>query len=151
MNDRSSTIESRIEALKPEITIKDQKRLRLGTVVRVARRLDSSAFGCESCVSHIPAIGRLVDSIQDVDTWQLSDWKVYYRQLDSIIKHLKDAHHLAEEGQHLTLWTGIGAVIGVVLGAAFDNLVLGIILGLAFGVAVGGMLDAIAHKQGRVI
>ena len=151
LNDHSSEIESRIDALKPDITLKDQKRLRLNMVMRVARRLDSSSLGCEPCVGHFPVMEKLVDSISDLDKWQLSEWKAYYRQLDAVIKHLKTAHHLAEEGEHLARWTAIGLATGAGVGAAFGNVVLGVILGLAVGVAAGGMLDAIAHKQGRVI
>ncbi|APV43753.1 hypothetical protein Dform_00395 [Dehalogenimonas formicexedens] len=146
-----SSIESRIEALKPDITLKNQKRLRLDMVLRVARRLDPLSMGCEACVGHLPVIDRLVDGIKDVEQWQIPEWKAYYRQLDGIIKHLKTAHHLAEEGEHLALWTAIGLVLGTGIGSVFGSAVLGLVLGIAFGVAVGGMLDAIAHKQRRVI
>jgi len=150
-NGPSSSVESRIEALKPDITPKDQKRLRLGMVVRVADRLDSLSLGCESCIGHLTAIEHLIDGIKDVESWQLPEWKTYYRQLDGMIKHLKTAHHLAEEGEHLAMWTSIGVATGAALGAVFGTVVFGLVLGVAFGVAVGGMLDAIAHKQGRVI
>ncbi|XUX00760.1 MAG: hypothetical protein TUN42_01900 [Dehalogenimonas sp.] len=151
LNDKPSSIESLVDALKPDISLKNQKRLRLNMLLRVARRLDSSSFGCESCVGHFSVIDRLVESIHNVDKWQLPEWKEYYRQLDGIIKHLKTAHHLAEEGEHLALCTAIGFLIGAAIGSAFGVSILGVILGVAFGVAVGGMLDAIAHKQGRVI
>ncbi|PPD59124.1 hypothetical protein [Dehalogenimonas etheniformans] len=148
---KPSSIESLVDALKPDISLKNQKRLRLNMVLRVARRLDSSSLGCESCVGHLPAIDRLINGIKDVDQWQLPEWKAYYRQLDGIIRHLKTAHHLTEEGEHLALWIAIGLLMGTAIGSAFDVSILGVILGVAFGVAVGGLLDAIAHKQGRVI
>jgi hypothetical protein len=151
LNNHASMIESRIAILKPDVSLKNQKRLRLNIVIRVARRLDSSSLGCESCVGHLPAIDQLIDSLKDVDKWQIPEWKAYYRQLDGIIKHLKTAHHMAEEGENLTMWTGIGLALGVGVGTALGNVVLGLVIGLAVGVAVGGMLDAIAHKQGRVI
>ena len=151
LHNYSSGIESRVEALKPDISLKNQKRLRLNMVLRVARRLDSSSLGCESCVGHLPAMNKLVESISELDKWQLPEWKAYYQRLDAVIKHLKTAHHLAEEGEHLAMWTAIGLAIGAGVGTAFGSVVLGVIFGLAVGVAVGGMLDAIAHKQGRVI
>lgn len=150
-NSQLSTIESCIGALKPDITIKDQKRLRLDLVMRIARRLDSMALGCEACVGHMPAIGCLVDTLKNVEKWQLADWKAYYHSLNDIIKHLKTAHHLVEEGEHLTMWIGIGVALGAGLGAAFNQVAIGAGVGVALGVAIGSMLDAIAHKQGRVI
>jgi hypothetical protein len=150
-NNQLSAIESHIEALKPNLTLKDQKRLRLDLVIRIARRLDSLALGCEACVGQLPVIGRLVDSIKNGDQWQLHEWKAYYRTLDGLVKHLKSAHHLVEEGEHLLMWTGIGVAIGVGIGAAFGQVALGAGLGGALGVAIGSMLDAIAHRQGRVI
>ncbi len=150
-NNHKTSIESRIAALNAEITLKDQKRLRLNMVVRVGGRLDSLSIGCETCIGHHPAMDRLVDSIKDVNTWGLPEWKAYYRSLDDIIKHLKTAHQLVEEGEHLTMWTGIGVAIGAGIGAALGQVALGAGLGVVFGVAVGGMLDALAHKQGRVI
>jgi hypothetical protein len=151
MNDHYSDIESRIEALKPDLSLKDQKRLRLTMVLRVARRLDSLSLGCETCVGHGTAINRLVDSIKGVGEWQIPEWKAYYRSLDGIIKHLKTAHHLVEEGENLTMWTGMGVAIGAGVGAAFGQIVIGAGVGVAIGMAIGGMIDAIAHKQGRVI
>ena len=151
MNDYSPSIESRIEVLKPNLTPKDQKRLRLNTLLRVARRLDTLSLGCEACVGHRSAIEGLVNSINNVETWQLPEWKAYYRSLGDIIKHLKTAHHLVEEGENLTMWMGMGVAIGAGIGAAFGQVAIGAGLGVALGVAVGGMLDAIAHKQGRVI
>jgi hypothetical protein len=151
MNDHYSDIESRVEALKPDISLKDQKRLRLAMVLRVARRLDSLSLGCETCVGRGTSIDRLVDSIKGVGEWQIPEWKAYYNNLDDIIKHLKTAHHLVEEGEHMALWAILGIAAGVVLGFVFGEVVLGAGLGIVFGVAVGGMLDAIAHKQGRVI
>ena len=89
-NNNPTSIESRIEALKQEITLKDQKRLRLNVLVRVSRRLDTMSLGCETCFGHYPTIDRLVGSIKDVNTWQLPEWKAYYRSLDDIIKHLRN-------------------------------------------------------------
>ena len=109
------------------------------------------SLGCETCFGHYPTIDRLVGSIKDVDKWQLPEWKAYYRSLDYIIKHLKTAHHLVEEREHLTMWTGVGVALGAGIGVAFGQLAIGAGLGVVFGVAVGSMLDAMAHKQGRVI
>lgn len=131
--------------------MKDQKRLRLDMVLRIARRLDDLSVGCETCPGHRTAIDRLVASLDNFEKWQVEDWKVYYRSFDGIIKHLKTAHHLAEEGEHLALWMAIGAGVGVALGAAFDSIGLGLALGVASGVALGAILDGVAHKQGRVI
>ena len=151
MNDHRTSIESRIEALKKSLTIKNQKRLRLDILLRVARRLDALSLGCEACFGHRPSIGGLVDTIKDIETWQIPGWKGYYRALDDIIKHLKTAHHLVEEGEHLTMWAGMGLAIGAGIGVAFGQVAIGAGLGVVFGVAIGGMLDAVAHKQGRVI
>jgi hypothetical protein len=131
--------------------MKDQKRLRLDTVLRVARRLDDRSVGCETCPGHRTAIDGLVDSLDNFEKWQVEDWKSYYRSLDGIIKHLKTAHHLAEEGEQMAIWLAVGAGVGVALGAAFDSIGLGLALGVAGGVALGAILDGVAHKQGRVI
>jgi hypothetical protein len=151
INNQPASIESRIEAIKPNLSLKDQKRLRLELLLRVARRLDSFSVSCETCPGHRTAIDRLVDSLKDVDKWQIPEWKAYYRSFDGIVKHLKTAHHLVEEGEHLSMWIGIGVAIGAGLGAAFNQVAIGAGVGVALGVAIGGMLDAVAHKQGRVI
>ena len=145
------TIESRIEALKPNLSLNNQKRLRLGVVLRVARRLDALAVSCDTCPGHRTAIDRLVSSLDTVDTWTLAEWKAYYRSLDGIINHLKKAHGLAEESDHMALWMAVGIGIGTALGAALGNIALGVALGVGGGVALGAMMDAVAHKQGRVI
>ena len=120
-------------------------------VLRVARRLDSLSVGCGACLGHRTNIDRLLGSLDTFDKWQLADWKAYYRSLDAIIKHLKQAHHLAEEGEHMGLWLVIGTGVGTALGVAFDGIALGVALGISGGIAFGAMLDAVAHKQGRVI
>jgi len=151
MSEQPATIESRIQALRPNLSLKDQKRLRLDMVIRVARRLDSLSIGCEACPGHRGAINRLIESLDSFDKWALDDWKTYYRSLDTIIRHLKQAHRLAEEGDQMGLWLAVGAGVGTALGVAFDRVSLGIALGVAGGLALGALLDAVAHKQGRVI
>ncbi len=146
-----ASIESRIEVLRPNLSMKDQKRLRLEMVLRVARRLDELSAGCDTCPGHRIAIDRLVASLDTVDNWTLAEWKAYYRSLDGIIKHLKQAHQLTEESEHMALWMAVGVGVGTALGAAFGNIALGVALGVGGGVALGAMLDAIAHKQGKVI
>jgi len=146
-----ASIESRIEALRPNLSLKDQKRLRLDMVVRVARRLDSLSIGCGACPGHRTAIEGLVTSLDNLDRWQLADWKAYYHSLDDIIRHLKKAHNLAEEGDQMGVWMAVGSGIGVALGAAFNNIGIGLALGVVGGLALGALLDAVAHKQGRVI
>jgi hypothetical protein len=146
-----SSIESRIEAAKPGLTLKDQKRLRLPLVVRVARHLEALSVGCETCPGHHIAISGLVDSLDKVDDWTLADWKAYYRSVDSIIKHLKTAHKMVEEGDNVAMWIGVGVAIGAGIGVAFGQVAIGAGIGVAFGVAIGGMLDAVAHKQDRII
>jgi hypothetical protein len=145
------SIESRIEAVKPNLTLKDQKRLRLDMVLRVARRLDTLSVGCETCPGHRTAISGLVDSLDKVDGWSLADWKAYYRSLDGMIKHLKTAHKMVEEGDNMAMMTGVGMAIGAGIGAAFGQVAIGAGIGVALGAATGAMLDAVAHKQGRVI
>ena len=146
-----SSIESRIEAVKPGLTLKDQKRLRLPLVVKIARHLEALSIGCETCPGHRTAISGLVDSLDKVDDWTLADWKAYYRSLDGIIKHLKTAHKMVEEGDNVAMWIGVGVAIGAGIGVAFGQIAIGAGIGVAFGVAAGGMMDAVAHKQGRVI
>ena len=146
-----STIESRIEALRPGLSLKNQKRLRLEMVLRVARRLDALSVGCETCPGHRTAIDSLVASLDNLDNWSLDDWKTYYHSLDGIIKHLKGTHRLAEEGDQMGVWMAIGAGVGTALGVALDSIVLGVALGVSGGLAFGALLDAAAHKQGRVI
>jgi hypothetical protein len=145
------TIESRTEALRPGLSLKYRKRLRLDMVVRVARRLDTLSLGCGACPGRLTSLDRMLDSLDNFNNWQLADWKAYYRSLDGVIKHLKGAHRLAEEGEHMGLWLVIGAGVGTALGAAFDGIALGVALGISGGIALGAMLDAVAHKQGRVI
>lgn len=145
------TIEFRIKAARPGISLKDQKRLRLDMVIRVARRLDARSLGCETCHGHRTAIDSLVARLDTADSWTLGEWKAYYRSLDGMIKHLKTAHKMAEEGDNMAMWVGAGAAIGAGVGAAFGQIAIGAGIGVALGAAVGGMMDAIAHKQGRVI
>jgi hypothetical protein len=146
-----STIESRIEAVKPNLTLKDQKRLRLPLVVKVARHLEALSLGCETCPGHRTAISGLVDSLDKVDGWTLADWKAYYRFLDGMIKHLKTAHKMVEEGDNVAMWIGVGVAIGAGIGVTFGQVAIGVGIGVALGAAVGAMMDAVAHKQGRVI
>jgi hypothetical protein len=145
------TVESRIAALRPNLTLKDQKRLRLDTLLRLVRRLDALSAGCDSCPGHRLAIDRLVGGLDKVDSWSLSDWKAYYHSLDDIIRHLKTAHRLSEENEKMGMWLPIGAGVGVAFGVTFNSIPLGLVLGVGGGLAFGAMLDAVAHKQGRVI
>lgn len=148
----SDSIEAFVETLRLDLSLKNQKRLRLDMVQRIACRLNSLSPGCEKCLGHRTAIDSLVENLESYETWQLSDWKSYYRSLDAIIKHLKGVHHLVEEGDQMGWGAAIGVAIGVVVGAAINNIGLCVGVGIALGAGVFGMMyDAIAHKQDRVI
>jgi len=81
------------------------------------------------------------------------------RITNKVLALLKKKHGIVKKNHYQNLWMVLGMSVyglplGVILGAALDNMGLigiGIPLGMIFGMAMGSMMDKKAEREGRVL
>ncbi|MGI2335713.1 MAG: glycine zipper family protein [Dehalogenimonas sp.] len=119
----------------------------------MAKRIELFSASCSFCSDNGEEyISGLISSLNSYGgQWQRNNWKNYSQSLDHIVKHLKEVHHLSEEGEYTGMWMALGTGIGVALGAAIDNVGAGIAIGVGIGLAIGSLLEAGARKQSRML
>jgi hypothetical protein len=126
------------------------KEYQLDLLVRLAKRCDHLARGCASCQDYEKQIDNFLPHLVNIPMPKL--WsKEYLRMVGCLITHLKKAHHLASDGQNLSIWLGIGLIAGGVTGLATGNPSLGATIGLVSGGTIGLLLDYRLKLEGRII
>lgn len=84
-------------------------------------------------------------------SFKLKDIRHYRNRVNSLKMYLNKKYQLVTKGYYISVFLPIGLAIGMPLGLLFDNLALGPAFGLPIGIMIGGILEARAKKEGRII
>lgn len=146
------------EINKHRFSKKFYNKYKLEQLTRIAKRISDFSPDCSHCQDQKEEIEKLIGFLSGLDKSPKTAQKIYFNDIDNIVKHLKEKHGLISEGQNIALWLPIGICfgsLGIVFGNIFDNIGIGLSLGmgigLSMGVAIGASLDAKAKKEGTVI
>jgi hypothetical protein len=146
----SQNIARTISDLKCRLKPGQVKEYQLDLLVRLAKRCDYLARGCASCQDYKKQIDGILPYLVNIPLSKVRS-KEYLRMTGCLITHLKKAHHLASDGQNLSIWLGVGLIAGGVTGLVAGNPSLGATIGLVSGATIGLLLDYRLKLKGRII
>ncbi len=149
-SDWYQTTAQQIEELKQKLLPREVKEYQLDKLQRLARRMAEFAPDDPVCQRYQDDISRMVTELAGAPLPHDRN-KVYLCTIGDMVGHLKKAHKLVNEGEHLGLWLAVGLVLGGISGLFTGNTPLATALGLFAGMAIGLLLDSQAKKNGRVI
>ncbi len=151
-DDWYDSVSRRIEELKNVLNERDFRKLRLYSLLCIARRVAEFSPECGQCMMFREEITLLVKNAQTVaQTNDRKQRKSYSRSVNRYTAHFQKTHNLVNEGYYTAMYMAIGSGIGVAIGAALDNIALGIPIGVGVGVAIGASLDSKAKKENRIL
>ena len=152
-----------INQAEGRLTPVERKRLKLGLLLRSARRVAVYSSECATCRA---LQGHIADISGRLATWEgpVRDLRGYPELTIEITRHLRLAHRLVDEQHYVKRLVLAGLAFGVStvgLGLVLVNfgvtvLTLGVTLPalamrVAFSYTVGRLLDRRAKRRGRVL
>lgn len=140
-----------IQNVKQSINAKDQKKLKLELLERIARRAASFSHTCQECQQMQTQITELLQNINGQIQLSSSVKKSYHRELNSLVRHLSKTHKLVAAGFYIGVGLVLGTGVGVALGSALENVGAGIAIGVGLGMALGSGLQNRAKNEGKTI
>jgi hypothetical protein len=141
-----------VDQQKLRLSKKGQKKYKLGSLLRGAKRLAEFSEDCEECRRFQGEVDTLVPRLGNAEQFSKEERKEYSRIHKSLTEHLQKQHKLVPEGYYIGIGVTLGIAIGVAIGTAvLQNTGVGIGVGLALGAGIGSALDAQAKKEGRAI
>jgi hypothetical protein len=146
----SQDIACNLGELKCRLKPGQVKEYQLDLLVRLAKRCDLLAQSCSLCQGYKVQIDTILPHLMNIPLPKKRS-KEYLRMMGCVITHLKHVHHLASDGQNLSIWLGIGVITGGVTGLAAGNPSLGATIGLVGGMGTGLLLDYRLKLEGRII
>jgi hypothetical protein len=146
----SQDIARTLGMLKCRLKPGQAKEYQLDLLVRLAKRCDQFGPGCPACRDYKNQIDKTMPFLENVPLPKARS-KEYLLMTGCLIAHLKKAHHLASNGQNLSLWLGMGLIAGGIIGLAVGNPSFYATMGLLAGVAIGLLLDYRLKLAGRII
>ncbi|MGB2957519.1 MAG: hypothetical protein WBG01_02815 [Bacteroidota bacterium] len=140
-----------VDEQKIRLGKKTQKKYKVDSLLRVAKRVAEFAEDCEECRGFQGEINTLASRLGNVEEFSKEERKEYSRTRKKLTEHLQKKHKLVPEGYYVGVGVALGISIGVAIGTAIQVIGAGIGIGLALGAAIGSSLDAQAKKDGKVI
>jgi hypothetical protein len=140
-----------VDQQKLRLSKKGQKKYKVNSLLRVAKRVAEFSEECEECRSFQGEIDALVPRLGSAEQFSKEERKEYSRTHKSLMEHLQKRHKLIPEGYYIGLGLVFGPAVGVAIGTALDSIGVGIGVGVGVGIAIGSGLDAKAKKEGKVI
>ena len=154
-SDWYNRIVKEISLHKESLSNKDDKKYKLDSLLRVAKRVDDFYSYCGQCQLFQPEITKLIQDlgyiVQMPKQTSKEERKSYFGTINNIIKHLQKQHKLITKGYYRGIGMTIGPLISTAIGAALENPGIGLGVGIGIGLAIGSYLDKKAEKEGRVI
>ncbi len=155
MKDQSEwydSIATEVQKLKNTLGERNYKKYKLSLLLGVAQKVDELSLMCGQCKLFQNEIKALIGDINGLAQQDNRETrKKYFKELNTIVNHLKKQHKLVAEGDYMMMWMVIGMPVGLALGAASGHVGSGLPFGMCIGIAVGAWLDKKARKEGRVI
>lgn len=150
-NDFHEDILKEIDRHKGTFSKKDNKKYKVGLLLRQAKRVNVFSPDCEECERLQETIKHLSDSLADIQQSDKKARKNYFHAISNVSKHLRKQHNLIPEGYYIELGTVYGLCFGASFGVVFGHVAIGVGVGLPLGCALGSARDSKAKQEGKVI
>ena len=150
-SDWYNRIAKEISSRKDALSRSEYKKYKLDLLLRLAKRVDSFSSICGECQMSQQEIKSLTEDLGNLPMMSKEGRKSYFSTINNMVKHMQKHHKLINEGQNFGIWMAIGTGVGVAIGAGSDNVGAGMPIGLAIGIVIGGLMDAKAKREGKVI
>ena len=118
LNDINATIDNQIEL---HISVKDYRFYQIEKLKRIAALLDDDRQkNCLDCKHAKIELERIVDELDRLTNKSGIDRSEYEKRVETLIKHLKEAHQIFQTHHFTYTYSGIYTLVGVVIGIALS-------------------------------
>lgn len=153
LNVWSKTINIKIEEQQEKLYRTDYKFFKLDTLEKISIKIDEFSDSCEQCNSLKQEIENLVDKIPDLINGSPGDRQFFEKKNSSFMSHLKKTHGIVQPAYFLSIYTFLGIIAGLILGAGISMiagiqyLTLGMMSGFSIGILTGRIYGKILDKK----
>jgi len=141
-----------LKALENKVEPDAVKKLMIDETMRVLKRLDQFKSDCETCMMHLEGYVSELERLNESDSLDTLDFKLFNKRRQQVIIHLTKQHKLVSDHYYLSITLPMGLMLGFGFGMLlFENIAVGLPLGLAVGIGIGLSLDGKAKNNDRII
>ncbi len=150
-------IQLQVEEKMATLHAKDFKFYKVDYFLALAKEVDRLSSNCVDCNMLKSKIENVANGLDETLSGTISLRREYEKQLSEIEKHISKIHKIYPKQYFLYLYSFLGIVAGLILGAAISFLIdakflkLGVILGFTIGLIVGRILGQVKEKQHHTI
>ena len=139
----------------------DFKFYQVESFLKIAKKIDQFAPDCEICKESKKVSEELTLNLYDYLKGDVSSRRKYEKKIDTMNKHLRKVHSIYPKQYFISLYSLLGVVAGLLLGAIVayatipgflqQSLLFGFVLGLFVGRIWGKIKDKNQMKEAKVL
>jgi hypothetical protein len=149
-----------LESQRALIARRDQMFYHIDRFERAALRSDQYAPQCDVCRNHSILLQTTCEELASVVNGTPDQKRRYEKNLDQVLKHLRNQHHIFPYYYYVSLYsfyglaagTALGLVSGLIFSSYFTTfLICGILAGWITGYFLGNRFDLKTRAENRII
>lgn len=154
-------IEKTITEENEKLYKNDFKFYQVDSFLKIANKIDRFSPHCKSCHKAITVSEDLAENLFEYLKGDVHSRRSYEKKLDKMNKHLRKEHHIYPKQYFISLYSFIGVIGGLLLGAFISyitipgfmkqSLLFGFVAGLITGRILGKIKDNKLKKAGQTL